>query len=109
MSEPREKSRVRTRSRAQSASDKEKFVLQQALAQGKNPEKVLKELREFKPVHHSSTVGSPASVQASVSAGAPEVDKTASVASLTSSEDEESPFEKTVVSAQVEIPRTLVV
>jgi len=61
MSEPSDKSRVRTRSRAQSVSDKEKFILQQALAQGKNPEKVLKELREFKRVHHSSTVSSPVS------------------------------------------------
>jgi len=73
MSEPSDKSRVRTRSRAQSVSDKEKF----ALAQGKNPEKVLKELREFKPVHHSSSVGSPASAQASVSASGQEIDKTA--------------------------------
>jgi len=59
----------------------------------------------FKPVPHSSTVSSPASVQASVSASGQEIDKTAPITILTSSEDEESPFEQTVVSSQVETPQ----
>jgi len=104
MSESSDKDRVQTRSRAESLSGKEKFVLRQAIAKGRNPEKVLKELKDFKPEHHSSTVSSPASTQ-TTSSQSQEPDKSSSVVCLTSSEDEESTLDKTVVSAQAQTPQ----